>query len=145
MGNASAVQLADGALTRGAAAIGLSKVPHKCHMFGTPQPRPRYHPAPQDAQPRGGHCSRWLPDRHPVFVTQASQRHTATVHVVLGALRTLPLGHQDQFLLLRRSLVPRLLPSQQPRNSAVLASTAPATSASTLPSQPPCPLPRPQT
>jgi hypothetical protein len=42
-------------------------------------------------------------------VTRVSQCHAAKVRVLVKALRHLPLGHQDQFLLLDKSLVPRLV------------------------------------
>lgn len=42
-----------------------------------------------------------------------SQRHAAMVCILLGTLPLLPrgpLGHQHQFLLVRKSFVPRLVP-----------------------------------
>jgi hypothetical protein len=42
-------------------------------------------------------------------VTRVSQCHAAKVRVLVKAPRHLPLGHQDQFLLLRKSLVSRLV------------------------------------
>jgi hypothetical protein len=110
VGSAQAVRLADSELTRAAAAIGLSKAPRKCGLFGhTPSA------ALETAQLLGmphqeeGVLVAGCPIGTPAYVTSVSQCHAAKVRVLVNALRHLPLGHQDQFLLLGKSLVPRLV------------------------------------
>jgi hypothetical protein len=105
-----AVQLADSKLTRAAAAIGLSMAPRKCGVFGhTPST------ALETVQLLGmphreeGVLVARCPIGTPAYMTSVSQCHAAKVRVLVNALRHLPLGHQDQFLLLRKSLVPRLV------------------------------------
>jgi hypothetical protein len=110
VGSAPDVRLADSELTRAAAAIGLSKAPRKCGVFGhTPST------ALETAQLLGmphleeGVLVAGCPIGTPAYGTSVSQCHVAKMRVLLNALRHLPLGHQDQFLLLRKSLVPSLV------------------------------------
>jgi hypothetical protein len=105
-----AERLADSELTRAAAAIGLTKAPRKCGVFGhTPST------ALETAKLLGmlhreeGVLVAGCPIGTPAYVMSVSQCHAAKVRVLVIALRHLPLGHQDQFLLLRKSLVPRLV------------------------------------
>jgi hypothetical protein len=110
VGSAPAVQLVDSELTRAAGTIVLSMAPRKCGLFGhTPST------ALETAQLLGmphreeGVLVAGCPIGTPAYVTSVSQCHAAKVRVLMNALRHLPLGHQDQFLLLRKSLVPRLV------------------------------------
>jgi hypothetical protein len=110
VGSAPAVRLADSELTRAAPAIGLSKAPRKCGVF-------RHTPstALETSQLLGmphreeGVLVAGCPIGIPAYVTSVSQCQAAKVRVLVNALRHLPSRHQDQFLLLCKSLVPRLM------------------------------------
>jgi hypothetical protein len=110
VGSAPAVQLADSELTRAAAAIGLSKAPHKCDVFGH-TPSTAFETAQLLGMPHReeGVLVAGCPIGTPAYVTSVSLCHAAKVRVLVNALHHLPLGHRDQFLLLRKSLVPRLV------------------------------------
>jgi hypothetical protein len=105
------VQLADSELTRAAAAIGLSKALSKCGVLGH-NPSMVHETALLHSMPHReegvevADCS----ISTPAYLTRVSQqRHASKVHFLVNALCHLPLGHQDQFLLLSKSLVPRLV------------------------------------
>jgi hypothetical protein len=91
MGSAPAVQLEEGELILGTAAIGLSTAPHTCGIFWA-------HPAnAQETALLVGipHCREGIKFAGcPAFLTQVSKRHNNKVQVLLGTLRNLPLCHQ---------------------------------------------------
>jgi hypothetical protein len=104
------VRLADSELTCAAAAIRLSKAPRKCGVFRhTPSmvhETALLHGMPhREESVEVADC----PISTLAYLTRVSQRHAAKVHFLVNALCHLPLGHQDQFLLLSKSLVPRLV------------------------------------
>jgi hypothetical protein len=108
VGSAPAVRLADSKLTRAAAAIGLSKAPRKCGVFGhTPSTALETDQLLGMPHREESVLVAGCPIGTPAYVTSVSQCHAAKVRVLVNALRHLPLGHQDH--LLRKSLVPRLV------------------------------------
>jgi hypothetical protein len=101
---APALRLADSELARRATATELSEGPHKCSVFGRTPPRRKRLT-----------CSLGCPTERRSLRSLAARSAPlllwlvrVKVRVVLGALNH-PLRQQHQFLLLRESLVPRLV------------------------------------